>query len=292
MRAEGALKEFALRPLRNLCVLKPSLMSQNEDFYAEMFRVGSRGGGRFAEPGDLFESVIENIYKAILLPGHLGLDGGAHVGRHTFPMAERVGCDGVVLAVEAHPKLARGLVKRAKKRGLPQVEIVAAALSDQIGRVPFHCVKEHSAYSGIRARRYDFDDDVQMIAVAATTIDSLLADRGLQRLRFLKLDLEGGEFRALEGGTATLKTDRPLIVFENDQDRSAANYGYSQEEWFGFFENTRYEVFTLWGEAYRRSDWGCRDIPWYFIAAPTDSGDADFVRRELPGILEVYRQLL
>jgi len=267
-------------------------MSQNQALYAELFRIGSRGGGRFPAPGDLFESVIEDVYRRILAAGDLAVDGGAHVGRHSFSMAEYIGRSGLVLAVEAHPRLAHEFVRRARKRGLAQVEIVAAALSHQVGRVPFHCVKRHSAYSGIRARRYDFEDEVEIIEVAATTIDELVADRPSRLLRFVKLDLEGGEFRALEGGTATLKTHRPLIVFENDQDRSAENYGYSKEEWFRFFDRVGYELFTLWGQPYGPTDWGRKDIPWYFIAAAAGSADADFVRRGLPPLLTAYRSLL
>jgi hypothetical protein len=228
-------------------------MSQNQALYAELFRVGSRGGGRFPAPGDLFESVIEDIYEKILATGDLALDGGAHVGRHSFPMAECVGRSGLVLAIEAHPRLAHEFVRRARKRGLAQVELVAAALSHRVGRVPF---------------------------------------RPLRSLRFVKLDLEGGEFLALEGGVATLKTHRPLIVFENDQDRSAGNYGYSKEEWFRFFDGIGYTLFTLWGQPYGPSDWGRRDIPWYFMAAAAGSADADFVRRGLPALLMAYQSLL
>jgi FkbM family methyltransferase len=267
-------------------------MSQGEDLFAELYRIGSRGGGRFPQSGDLFECVIEDIYRRILSNGDLALDGGAHVGRHTFPMAECVGDAGRVLAVEAHPKLAPGLRKRAKKRGLAQVEIVGAALSDEIGRVPFHCVEQHSAYSGIRARRYDFADDVRIIEVDATTIDALLADHSPRRLRFAKLDLEGGEFCALQGGAATLKSHEPLIIFENEQDRSADNYGYSKEDWFGFFADMGYEVFTLWGQSYAPVDWGRRDIPWYFIAAATGTSDSAFVRDGLPAMLRDYQRLL
>ncbi|HEX3431956.1 MAG TPA: FkbM family methyltransferase [Rhizomicrobium sp.] len=265
-------------------------MSQGSDSYRELFRIGSLGGGRYPAPGDLFESIIEDIYKAVLSLGDLAFDGGAHVGRHAFPMAESVGETGLVLAAEAHPKFAHGLVKRMRKRGLVQIRVVAAALSDQVGRVEFHCVEQHPAYSGIRSRRYDFDDHVQVIEVDATTIDALLAGDALRRLCFLKLDLEGGEFRALQGGAATLKKHHPLIVFENDQDRSAGNYGYSKEEWFGFFERIGYQVFTLWGQPYGRADWGRRDIPWYFIAA--GGTQAELVRWRLPGILQLYSQLL
>lgn len=267
-------------------------MSPGQDLCAQLFHIGSRGGGRFPEPGDLFESVIEDAYKRVLSPGDLALDGGAHVGRHAFPMARCVGTTGLVLAIEAHPVLARDLVRRARKRGLAQVEIVQAALSNQVGRVSFHCPRQHAAYSGIRARRYDFNDDVHLIEVEAATIDSLLVDRPSLRPKFVKLDLEGGEFRALEGGAATLKSHRPLVVFENDQERSAENYGYSSEEFFEFFDGIGYELFTLWGQPYRRADWGRRDIPWYFFAASAGSGDADFVQHGLRGILELYLQML
>lgn len=267
-------------------------MSPGQELYAQLFHIGSRGGARFPEPGDLFESVIEDAYTHVLSPGDLALDGGAHVGRHAFPMAKCAGTTGLVLAVEAHPSLARELVKRARKRGLAHVEIVPAALSNQVGRVSFHCPRQHAAYSGVRARRYDFNDDVQLIEVEAATIDSLLVDRASLRLKFVKLDLEGGEFRALEGGAATLRSHRPLIVFENDQDRSAENYGYSKEEFFKFFDAIGYELFTLWGQPYRRPDWGRRDIPWYFFAVSAGSTEADFVQDGLHAILELYRRLL
>ncbi|HEY3637193.1 MAG TPA: FkbM family methyltransferase, partial [Rhizomicrobium sp.] len=130
-------------------------MSDN-DPYAELFRIGSRGGGAFPEPGELFEKIIEDIYSNILGEGDLAIDGGAHIGRHTFPMAECVGPTGAVLAVEAHPKLARRFVKRVRQHRTPQVRLIDKALFDRVGTVSFHCAKEHPAYSGIEARRYDF----------------------------------------------------------------------------------------------------------------------------------------
>lgn len=253
---------------------------------AELFAIGSGGGGAFPAPGDLFESVIEDIYAHVLASGDVALDGGAHVGRHAFPMAERVGASGTVLAIEAHSKLARGLVKRARKRRLAQVEVIGKALHHSVGRVLFHQVKEHPAYSGIEARRYDFKDTVGVTEVEATTIDALMSARGA--LRFVKLDLEGGELRALQGGIATLISSRPMIVFENDQENSARDYKYTKEEWFAFFESTGYEVFTLWGNPYAPADWGRRDIPWYFVAAAMHSSDIEFIRVELPQLLSEY----
>lgn len=260
----------------------------DDSLLRELFQIGSQGGGAFPAAGDLFESVIEDIYLRVLAVGDLALDGGAHLGRHAFPMAERVGASGAVLAVEAHQKLARGLVRRARKRRLSSVQVIGKALHDRIGRVPFHCVKDRPAYSGIQTRRYDFVEKVRVQEVEATTIDALVSTQPRRRLRFCKLDLEGGELRALQGGIATLRSSRPLVVFENDQENSARDYRYSKEEWFDFFDAAKYKVFTLWGGPYRRDDWGRRDIPWYFIAAAADSTDVSFVAQELPVLLERY----
>jgi FkbM family methyltransferase len=264
------------------------MSAPDERAYSELFRIGSRGGGAYPEPGDLFESVIEDIYTAVLSPGDFALDGGAHVGRHSFPMAARVGPQGRVLAVEAYPKLARKLVQRANKHRAPQVQVIDKALYDRMGRVSFHCTKQHPAYSGIEARTYDFKESVQVVEAEATTIDFLMSQHGDRPLRFVKLDLEGGELRALQGGRNTLNRSHPLIVFENDQEKSAELYGYAKEEWFGLFVTAGYETFTLWGQPYGRDDWGRRDIPWYFIAAAANTSDVSFVREQLPHLLLRY----
>lgn len=260
-------------------------MPDTDDLIADLFRIGSRGGGAFPEPGDLFEHIVEDICRRVVKPGDLALDGGAHVGRHTWPMAEAVGPSGRVLAIEAHPRFARDLVKRARKRSFSNVEVIGKAIYNRPGRVRFHCVKEHPAYSGIEKRRYDFPDRVKETDVEATTIDALVPQGAERPFRFCKLDLEGGEFRALEGGRRALESHAPFVLFENDQDNSARDYGYSRDDWFDFFAGVGFEVFTLWGRPFLREDWGRRDIPWYFLAVRPGSQDAKFVAEELPRFL-------
>lgn len=263
----------------------------DDNAFAKLFAMGTRGDRGFPQPGEFFEHVIAEIYTSLLSPGDAALDGGAHVGRHTFPMAERVGGHGLVLAVEPLPDLARKLAKKAKLGKFGQIQIVDKALYDRVARIPFHWVKAHSAYSGIERRRYDFDDKIRVVEVEATTIDAILlpGSHGTEaRCRFCKLDLEGGELRALQGGRAALVACRPLIIFENDQELSARYYRYTKEEWFGFFKSIGYEVYTLWGGQYRPDDWGRRDIPWYFIAAASGSNDTSFVSERLPGLLRKY----
>jgi FkbM family methyltransferase len=261
-----------------------------------LFNLGARGEGagkKFAKPGELFESVITDIYSNVLKPGDTVVDGGANAGQHSFPMAHLVGGRGKVLAVEAIPNLAERLQADARRSGLKQIQVVQRALYDREQFVEFHYVQTNPAYSGIEARRYDFEETVARIPVKTITIDHLLRSSiwqtlwGESRWRFCKLDLEGGELRALQGAKRAIGKFRPMIVFENDYD-STRFYGYSSDEWFDFFDGIGYVIFNLWGYAFTREQWGKSDIPWYFIGAPRHSEDVKFVGDGLAPLLRSY----
>jgi hypothetical protein len=87
------------------------------------------------------------------------------------------------------------------------------ALSDTTGESTFQHVVTNPAYSGLKRRRYDRPDErVEEICVRTDQLDNIVPP-GLT-FRFLKVDVEGGEFQALCGGIQTLGRDRPFIVFE------------------------------------------------------------------------------
>jgi hypothetical protein len=50
--------------------------------------------------------------------------------------------------------------------------------------------------------------------VEVTTIDHFAREEGLQRLDFIKMDVEGWEKRILEGGAETIGRFRPALLVE------------------------------------------------------------------------------
>ena len=232
--------------------------------------------------GDFFEDIIRAIYSAILKPGDLAVDCGASVGIHTFAMSDVIGPSGRVVAIEAIPHLAAALAQR----GFPNADVKATAIGAAAGRASFSVVRDSSGYSGLQ-KRLDLPGDlagsVDVIDVPVATLDSLLADRR-QRVRFVKMDLEGGEFHALQGATSILR-DRPLVILENGRESAANLYRYTSEHWFGLFDTADFAVFDLFGRSFGRSDWRADGIPWYFIAAARGSADERFVQRRMPGLV-------
>jgi hypothetical protein len=86
----------------------------------------------------------------------------------------------------------------------------------------------------------------------------------------LKLDLEGGEFHAMQGGESIIKGDMPLIVFENSLKGSSITYNYSMEDFFSFFERIDYVVYDFFGNKVDENYWNSTLQTYMFWAGHTN----------------------
>lgn len=117
------------------------------------------------------------------------------------------------------------------------------ALSDESGKATFQYVKNAPAYSGLKKRKYDVQNpDIQEIHVEKKTLDELLPE---QRVDFIKIDVEGGEFGVLKGAKKLLQRCRPSILFEFGKGASDY-YGTQPAEVFAFLtKEIGLNIYTL-----------------------------------------------
>ncbi|MCB1539510.1 MAG: FkbM family methyltransferase [Rhodoblastus sp.] len=215
-----------------------------------------------------FERIIERLYRAWVCAGDTVIDGGANVGRHSVPLSEAVGASGTVISVEPIPALAN----RLRASLPPNCKVLQSALSNESGVGEFYFVKNDPAYSGLQRRDYPFAVlDIDQISVPKIKIDDLEAE--LSKLTLIKLDLEGGEFRAIQGGFDTIKKTRPLVIFENGREKPAKTYGYTKEEFFNTFNEMDYLIFDLFGDNFTLKEWEKPAVPWNYIAQPRGGRD-------------------
>lgn len=225
--------------------------------------------------GKFFEDIIQIIYTDILVEGDTAIDCGVNRCQHTFNLAELVGFQGLVLGFEALPSLHESIKKGISARGLSQIKLITKAVAEHDGFTSFTYVKDGDGYSGIKERlNIPTNLTTSIITlenIPMTSIDSVLVDfTPRNHVKFIKLDLEGGEFNALKGGFKVLRNERPILVFENGRTTSAKVYNYSKEEWFNFFSTINYKIFDLFGRPFVHQDWACPNLPWYFIGVPAE----------------------
>lgn len=221
-----------------------------------------------------YEDMLEAFYRAALRPGDRVIDVGAHNGRHAFPCAAAVGPSGRVFGFEPLPIQHASLAARCKDEaasGKPMapITLINCALGDQEGTTDFTVVTDFPEYSGFQQRRYHADDlRREVIQVQVRTLDSMRADFG--KLRYIKIDAEGGELMILRGAAALIAEQRPIVSFELG-DSSLVNYPYSSGDYFDFFAALGYRVFSIFGLELSREEFvrfSAMQFFWDYIAVP------------------------
>lgn len=229
----------------------------------------------------LFERIIEAIYTRIVRPGDTVVDGGACTGMHTLPLARLVGDVGRVEAFEPVGESADVLMRRLRHDGtLDRVAIRRAALGAAPGSADFAFVRNAPTRSGLREMPCPFPVEVERVTVPVVRMDDVVGGP----VRFVKLDLEGGEHHALLGARRILSEHRPLVVLECGA-ATPAVYGYTVADFLALFAGVRYRLVDLFGDPITQDGWS-RRRPWYAIAVPLGAEDERFVADGLPSIID------
>jgi FkbM family methyltransferase len=225
----------------------------------------------------LFEILTARLYELVCKSGDICVDAGANFGDHTFGMARAVGPSGIVHAIEPLPYLAERLVAIARQIGLP-IEVHKLAVSDRRGIARFQHVKNIPGASGLWHRPHPEQPvETETIDVEMNRIDIFLEGK-LSGWRFLKADIECGEYHALLGARELIKRYRPFIAFENGWGRSAEVVGYTKEEWFGLFKMLNYRPYDLYGFEITADRWPDSEQPYMSIAVAIGSSDEAFLQ--------------
>lgn len=207
----------------------------------------------------IWDDVIRDAIFARLAPGAVILDVGANVGAWTVPMARRLNADGRVYAFEPVPANRGRLERAVTANALHNVTISPFALGDSSRNVDMWL---RSALTGADSGTAAVvPTGTGHLTISMCPLDDWAAQEGLERLDFIKLDVEGAEFFVLAGAEQVLARFRPLILAEFD------------EYWISTHGRTATDV-TRWAAAhdYRMNRW--------------DRHQRRFVRTEVPGAEE------
>jgi hypothetical protein len=106
------------------------------------------------------------------------------------------------------------------------------------------------------------------------TIDGFCAERGISRVDFIRMDIEGAELKALNGALGVLDRDRPHVLIEIHPQMLEARFGGSAGDVVDLFRSRGYRMFALNGHRLEERESAESDRPWkdYFFIHPTRAG--------------------
>jgi len=196
-----------------------------------------------------FEPVESAVICSLVRPHMTVLDIGANIGAHTVHMAKLVGTQGHVLAFEVNPSICVELKQNIQLNKFGNVEVVEVALSNVDGVATFHFpAVGKEAFGSLHANsRYKTSREA---TVTTAQLDTVLAQKAITQVDFIKMDVEGAELMVLQGAINLLKSaNRPPILYEAISSNTTP-FGYQPSELEDFLSNLGYVVQQLDRECY------------------------------------------
>jgi FkbM family methyltransferase len=192
-----------------------------------------------------YEAELRRLFRTILPRGGVAIDVGANVGWHATLMASRVGSTGRVLAIEPNPSVRKRLSDNLSLNQMNNVDVIPYVIADFDGVVDFLDLHADEIGSGSGHVVASADaEQCETIKVETRRLDHVIAGSNIHRIDLLKIDVEGYEWPALQGGAESIAKFRPHIVFEYDA-AYAMRGGGSPITLLKFFNNLNYTLTSV-----------------------------------------------
>jgi FkbM family methyltransferase len=155
--------------------------------------------------------VIKKFTSTIIKSDSVCMDVGAHAGAWAIRLAQKAK---TVLAIEPVPRSMKQLMYNTKVNGLKNLRFFEFALSNRTGKAKIAMLQSYGQYSLSNLGNQTLKDEIE---VDVKTLDSM--GPFIDRLDFIKIDIEGHEIEMLEGGMKVLKEFKPVMFIEVHGDK-------------------------------------------------------------------------
>jgi FkbM family methyltransferase len=163
-----------------------------------------------------------------LRPGDTFLDVGAFHGVYSVVAGKRVTNRGLVIAFEPSPRDRHRLQMHLRWNGIRCARVEPFAVSAAASETSFfQVVSGDPTRNGLKPPATG--DSVASIVVKAVNLDQYVAERNIQRVDVMKLDVEGGELDVLRGAAEMFARFRPILICEV-LDETTSVWGYQARE--------------------------------------------------------------
>lgn len=171
---------------------------------------------------DSFEFLCKKEFFKKFKSGCVFVDIGTNIGYYSLVASCLVGRSGRVISFEPNPSTLNVLKRNIELSSSSNIELFEFALSDSKGEVQIFCpINETHGFSSMKNQGWE---KVNTFTVLTEQLDVLIP-KDINRIDFLKIDVEGAELQVFKGARETIMKFRPTILLELNEN-AAKYYNY------------------------------------------------------------------
>jgi FkbM family methyltransferase len=218
-----------------------------------------------------FERAELAFATSFIQPGMTVLDLGAHHGLYTLLASKRVGSGGKVYAFEPSPRERRALRLHLVFNLCRNVVLQGLALGEEEAESDLYVVEDWAAGCN-SLRPPNLAAKTSLVRVHVVRLDDWLAERKIDRVDFVKVDVEGAELGTLRGAAQLLeRRPRPVILAEV-QDLRTLPWGYPAKQIIDYLISKGFKWAGLSEDgALKELDVSSDKFDGNFVACPEES---------------------
>lgn len=195
---------------------------------------------------DVFNAILSRFSAPVVL------DIGANIGNHALAFSTTAGH---VHAFEPIPDIHHLLEENINRNNINNITAHQLALSDSDGSDTIYMVSDGNLGMSSFDQRESASEPV---TVNKQTGDQFLIDNNINKVDFIKIDVEAHEYFVIKGLFKTIEEQRPIITLEwNDV---VATDRFNDTEEFRFLQEN-YQAFAV-GINHDRTYWRNKPLSW------------------------------
>lgn len=190
---------------------------------------------------DTYEEIESQIIQRIVGAGDYAFDVGASFGWYTILMSKLVGNSGKVFAFELVPHIAEECRYNISLNQLDNnIVVEGVALGEEDGIVEY-IYSEDLGLGNLNPKGLTGGGIMKTGQGKITSLDNYMERKGIQKVNFIKCDVDGAEVLFLRGARKTISFHQPVIIIE----ASGAHGRPSCYEIFSELSQCGYAFFSL-----------------------------------------------
>ena len=190
---------------------------------------------------DMYEKDDSEMLFKLINDGDTIFDIGANIGWYSNHLAKKFP-NSTIYSFEPIPETFNQISANTELNGATNIRLNNMALSSKKEKLTFFYSPTVTGASS--SKNITENQNMTKLELEAETIDNFIITNSIDKLDFVKCDVEGAEYFVYQGGLETFKNNKPIIFTEMLR-KWAAKFGYHPNDIISYFKNFGYKCFIV-----------------------------------------------